>query len=226
VGADQSIFISFWHAGIVVKLVLMMLLGISVTSWTIIFQRWQMLKNTIKQSENFEQLFWSGITLNQLYHKVEQPNHLLQGIPMIFRAGFKEFAKLRESKIDHQELLEATQLAMEVENRREVDKLEQNLSLLATAGSTSPYIGLFGTVWGMMTALQALGSVQQASISMVAPGISEALIATAFGLFAAIPAVIAYNRLSSKVERLSSDFCNFQDEFTAILRRQMSQQHT
>ncbi len=221
VAVDQSLWSFFADAGVIVKTVMLILLAASVVSWTFIIQRFLVLKNTKLAMQNFESKFWSGSDLNMLYQRVEQ-NHNARSIEAIFYSGFKEFNRLRSDvKISPQAIMEGVQRAMRVAHVREIDRLETHLSFLATVGSTSPYIGLFGTVWGIMTAFQGLGHVQQATIAMVAPGISEALIATAMGLFAAIPAVIAYNRYVNRVDRLANQIESFEEEFFNILHRQV-----
>lgn len=217
---NQSLWVVFADASIVVKLVMLLLLSASVLSWTFIFQRWFYLKNLDQSINDFESEFWSGRELNQLYenHRLAKDN----GMSEIFHAGFKEFMRLRNQvKLSNVHLIEAVQRSMRIAYSREVEKLEQHLSFLGSVGSVSPYIGLFGTVWGIMNSLHALGNVQQATIAMVAPGISETLIATAMGLFAAIPAVLAYNRFSNKVERLLNQYETFQEEFSSILQHQL-----
>lgn len=217
---NQSLWIIFWDASLVVKSVMLLLLAASVVSWTFIFQRWLYLKNLNKSLCEFENEFWSGKDLNHLYAVAHEEGE--NGLAEIFQAGYKEFMRLRkQTNISNAHLIEGVQRAMRIAYAREVDKLEQHLPFLASVGSVSPYIGLFGTVWGIMNALHALGNVQQATIAMVAPGISETLIATAMGLFAAIPAVLAYNRISSKVERLLNQYETFQEEFSSILQRQL-----
>lgn len=217
---DESIWGYFSNAGPVVKLVMLMLLLASVISWTFIFQRGLLIKRARKAMDDFEAKFWSGIELNKLYQETVT-NRLSGGLASIFQAGFKEFKRLGQtSGMPPAIVMEGVQRAMRIEQSREVDKLEQHLPFLATVGSTSPYVGLFGTVWGIMTSFQALGHMQQMTIATVAPGISEALIATAMGLFAAIPAVIAYNRYSNEVDRLLNHYHTFQEEFATILYRQ------
>tara|TARA_B100000686_G_C16543803_1_gene838830 strand:- start:171 stop:725 length:555 start_codon:yes stop_codon:yes gene_type:complete len=179
------------------------------------------LKRARESADDFEDQFWSGKDMTSIFNQVNKLGPDASGIELVFLAGFKEFARLRNnSSIDAQVVLEGTQRAMRVAMAREVDALEIHLSFLATVGSTSPYIGLFGTVWGIMNSFRALGNVQQATISMVAPGIAEALVATAMGLFAAIPAVIAYNRYVNDVERLTTRYDTFVEEFSTILQRQ------
>ncbi|WP_341504182.1 protein TolQ [Gallaecimonas sp. GXIMD4217] len=201
---------------------MLLLLALSVISWTLIFQRSKVLKSAASQSRKFEDRFWSGVDLGKLYHELSAREEHLGGMEKIFVAGFKEFARLSKSgSRSPVAILEGSDRAMRVNLNREVEGLESHLSFLATVGSISPYIGLFGTVWGIMNAFIALGNVQQATLSMVAPGIAEALVATAMGLFAAIPAVIAYNRFSHKVEKLDQAYANFQEEFASILHRQV-----
>ena len=207
-------------ASLPVQLVLIILLLASLFSWAVIYIKYKVLKSARKDANTFEDHFWSSEDLSPLYSRITGKRYHPSGMEKIFEAGFKEFAKLRGQKgIDPDAILEGAQRAMRVATNRETEYLETNLSFLATVGSTSPYIGLFGTVWGIMSSFQALGNVQQATISMVAPGISEALIATAMGLFAAIPAVIAYNRYSNEVERLINRYETFQEEFSSILHR-------
>ena len=219
--SDPSIFSYFINAGPVVKLVMLILLTVSVISWTVIFQRKQVLKQARKAIGEFEDEFWSGIDLGKLYTKISNQNMTTHGLQTIFAAGFKEFARLRQqSYIQPTAIIDGVQRGMRIAYSREADKLEQHLSFLATVGSISPYVGLFGTVWGIMTSFQALtGATQQATIAMVAPGIAEALVATAMGLFAAIPAVIAYNRYSNQVERLLNQYNTFQEELSSIFHR-------
>lgn len=210
------------HAGLVVRIVMVLLAFASLMSWTFIFQRIAFLHRANKDYEKFENDFWSGLDLNRLFSGLNRQKEELHGMASIFYSGFKEFSRLSQQETDHSTLIEGCQRIMRVAQSREQEKLEQHLSFLATVGSISPFVGLFGTVWGIMTSFQALGAVQQATISMVAPGISEALIATAMGLFAAIPAVVAYNRFTADADRLSNHYQTFQDEFTNILQRQIN----
>jgi len=220
VSAEFSIFELVLEASLLVKFVMLVLLGFSVTCWAMIFQRSQALSVADKQLKQFEDEFWSGADLSQLYNEISTKNQI-RGVESLFVAGFKEFARLRKSKVnDPRTILDSTNRAMRVALSREVDNLETHLPFMATVGSISPYIGLFGTVWGIMNSFIGLGSVQQATLSMVAPGIAEALIATAMGLFAAIPAVMAFNRFSHKVEKLENSYGNFMEEFSSILQRQ------
>lgn len=209
-----------WHASVMVQGVLVVLLAASVYSWVLIFQRRQLLKAVSQQTKAFETEFWSGVDLSQLYQKLEQQQSHT-GLAAVFQQGLKEFTRLRQTQASTDAIMQGTERAMRAAAQRELDALEQNLSFLATVGSTAPYVGLFGTVWGIMTSFQALGNVQQATIAMVAPGISEALIATAMGLFAAIPAVVAYNRYNQRVAELTSHFNTFQEEFATLLHREL-----
>ncbi|EKE80788.1 protein TolQ [Idiomarina xiamenensis] len=218
--AELSFIDLFLQASLLVKLVMLLLLAMSVLGWMLIFQRGKVLKSAGKEALKFEDRFWSGVDLARLYQEISARAHNATGLELLFHAGFKEFARLRNNDASPQETLEASYRAMRIAHSRETDKLEANLTTLATIGSISPYIGLFGTVWGIMNAFIALGAVQQATLAMVAPGIAEALIATAMGLFAAIPAVIAYNRFSHRVEKIDNQYINFMDEFIAILQRQ------
>jgi biopolymer transport protein TolQ len=218
---DQSLWVYFIDASMVVKIVMLILLAASVMSWTFIFQRGSFLKRARLALADFEDRFWSGIELNKLYTEVNSRKDEAEGLENIFQAGFKEFVRLRKQPgVAPNVVMEAVQRAMRIANSHEVDKMEQHLSFLATVSSTSPYVGLFGTVWGIMNTLHALGGAQAATIAMVAPGISETLVATAMGLFAAIPAGIAYNRFVSDVERLLNRYDTFQEEFSSILYRQ------
>jgi len=221
VTTDLSILSLITEASVLVQLVMLLLLLISLFSWNVIFQKRRMLSKARVEAEEFEEKFWSGGDLANLYNQVTSGRHGNAGMAIIFEAGFKEFARLRKQEgIDPMAVLEGAQRAMRVALSRETDKLELHLPFLATVGSTSPYIGLFGTVWGIMNSFRALGNVKQATIAMVAPGIAEALIATAMGLFAAIPAVIAYNRFSTELDRLISRYDAFSEEFANILQRQ------
>ncbi|MGD8236503.1 MAG: protein TolQ [Chromatiales bacterium] len=208
------------NASIVVQAVMLVLVLASVVSWYLIIDRSRTLSGAREQSASFEEEFWSGKDLATLYKK----HNGADSGPMaeIFVAGFREFIKLRErARGDSDSVLESVRRAMRVAQNRETDSLENFLPILATIGSTSPYIGLFGTVWGIMSSFHALGGVSQATLNMVAPGISEALVATAMGLVAAIPAVIAYNRYSSETNRLDGRFEDFSEEFLNIMHRQL-----
>ncbi len=223
---DSSLWAYFLNAGLVVKLVLLVLVGASIASWTYILQRSLYIKEVRNATKKFENTFWSGGDLSALYanSQNQQQRSGTQGMETIFMAGFKEFLRLRkQAYATAEEMTESAKRAMKVAQMREQDKLELHLPLLATVGSTSPYVGLFGTVWGIMLSFRALAHAQQATITMVAPGIAEALVATAMGLFAAIPAVIAYNRYATEIGRLLNRFDAFQDEFANILFRQAQQ---
>ncbi|MGB5640678.1 MAG: protein TolQ [Sedimenticolaceae bacterium] len=218
---DLSIFSLILHASLVVQLVMALLVVASVLSWTIIFDRSRVLKRAQREAEEFENRFWSGGDLGDLYRSVDRDRETLRSTGAIFHAGFREFARLREnSGVEPMALVEGARRAMRVALSREIDTLESHLSFLATVGSTSPYVGLFGTVWGIMNAFHALGNVKQATLNLVAPGIAEALIATAMGLFAAIPAVVAYNKYANSVQRLENRYDDFVEEFSNILQRQ------
>lgn len=207
-------------ASLLVQLVMLLLLIASIVSWIIIFKKRSMLNRASDHAEDFEERFWSGSELSKLYDGLVRGDRAHIGLERVFEAGYQEFSRMRERGASAEAVVAGAQRSMRVAVTREMDRLENHLSFLATVGSTSPYVGLFGTVWGIMTSFRALGAAQQATIAMVAPGISEALIATAMGLFAAIPAVIAYNRFSNQVDRLAVRYDNFTDEFAAILDRQ------
>lgn len=217
---EMSVLHLFLEASFVVQFIMLLLLTASVVSWTFIFQRQTALKKASAEAREFEESFWSGADLNELYAELaEKPD--LSGCSLIFCSGFKEYVRLRKSSSAIPDSIsEGTYRAMRVAMSREIDDLEQRLPFLATVGSISPYIGLLGTVWGIMTAFIALGQVKQATLQMVAPGIAEALIATAIGLFAAIPAVIFYNKFSTQVDKIENTYGNFMEEFSAILHRQ------
>jgi len=217
---DLSFLHLILNASLLVQLVMLSLVLVSIVSWTMIFNKRVMLSKALKEAEKFEGQFWSLEDLSPLYNRISNSRNPATGMGKIFEAGFKEFARLRgQENIQADAIIEGAQRAMRIAMNKEIDVLETNLSFLATVGSTSPYVGLFGTVWGIMNSFRALGNVQQASIALVAPGIAEALIATAMGLFAAIPAVIAYNRYTNDVERLISRYDIFMDEFSSILHR-------
>lgn len=218
---DLQVWQLIWDASLVVQIVMAILLAASVASWMIIFRKRQMLKEAEKGADEFEEKFWSGTDLTRLYEKTTRDSATNTGMERLFESGFREFTRAREQqRMTPGELVETAERAMRIALTRETERLELHLNFLATVGSTSPYIGLFGTVWGIMNSFHGLANVNQATIAMVAPGISEALVATAMGLFAAIPAVIAYNRYSNKVERLESRYDNFTEEFSSILQRQ------
>ncbi|WP_273203909.1 protein TolQ [Marinobacter subterrani] len=219
--------ISVWYlianAGVLVQLVMLLLAFASVMSWTLIFQRLQVFRKARRAQLAFEDRFWSGMDLGQLYREVNADPTPFSGMESLFRAGFKEFSRLRQQSRDADAVMEGTQRAMRVAFSREQERLEAHLPFLATVGSTSPYVGLFGTVWGIMNSFRGLAQVQQATLATVAPGISEALIATAMGLFAAIPAVIAYNRFSAMSDALLKNYETFAEEFSSILHRRVHQ---
>ena len=212
------------HASITVQLVMATLVGASMVSWYMIVQRYIYFRNARNEIYGFEERFWSGVDLSQLYregNEAEADGHAVLGMESIFRAGFKEFSRLAQQPgMDSEAILEGSRRAMRVALLREEERLERHLPFLASVGSTSPYIGLFGTVWGIMHSFRGLANATQATLSTVAPGISEALVATAMGLFAAIPAVLAYNRFAAKVDVLGNRYDTFVDEFSSILYRQ------
>lgn len=211
----------FAQASIVVKIVMLILITFSVLSWAVIIQRSRYLTNAAKGSLAFENKFWSGEDLNRLHEGLENRRDKLSGSEQIFYVGFKEFTRLQQVSPDMPAAnIQGTSRAMNLALNREVETLESYIPFLGTVGSISPYIGLFGTVWGIMHSFMGLSAVKQASLQSVAPGIAEALIATAIGLFAAIPAVMAYNRLSLRANKLEQNYANFIDEFTTILHRQ------
>ncbi|MBE65422.1 MAG: protein TolQ [Gammaproteobacteria bacterium] len=213
------------NASFAVQLVMFILFLLSIISWVIIVQRWLVLSSARKGVFGFEQRFWSGMDLSQLYKEgtqMQQENIQVVGMENIFRAGFKEFMRLRQQgSIDGEAIMEGAQRAMRVAYSREEEKLEKNLPFLATVGSVSPYIGLFGTVIGIMNAFLGLAAQAQATLQVVAPGIAEALFATGMGLFAAIPAVVAFNRYSALLDNVTSSYITFTDEFSSILHRQI-----
>lgn len=219
--AELSIINLILEASLLVQLVMLLLLILSLLSWIIIRAKWVMVRDAKVAADYFERRFWSGVNLGDLYAKIAARKKRVTGLEAIFESGFREFVHLRKNQaIDSVTTIEGAQRTMRVALNREVDELEHHLSFLATVGSISPYIGLFGTVWGIMNSFLALGAVKHASIASVAPGIAEALIATAMGLFAAIPAVIAYNRYSNDIERLINRYDIFSEEFSSLLQRQ------
>ncbi len=218
---DLSIIQLVLGASWVVQLVMALLVGVSVASWAAIFRKIFALRRVKGLNEAFEREFWSGTTLNDLYAAAAQNARSAGPMERIFASGMREYQKLRERRIqDPSVLLDGARRAMRASYQRELDAVESHLSLLATAGSVSPYVGLFGTVWGIMHAFTGLASLTQVTLATVAPGIAEALVATAIGLFAAIPAVVAYNRYSYDIERLANRFESFMEEFSNILHRQ------
>lgn len=218
---DLSLIRLVLGASLVVQLVMLLLLVTSVISWALIFRKRSVLAGARRDAAGFEKDFWSGTDLSAMYKRINNAGEAPGGMGSIFVAGFREYARLRRARIGQRDVVNGSERAMRVAMRHELDHLNSHLSFLATVGSTSPYVGLFGTVWGIMNSFQALGAVRgQATLQMVAPGIAEALIATAMGLFAAIPAVIAYNRYLSEVESLDNRFGTFVEEFSTILQRQ------
>lgn len=218
---DMSILSLVTNASVMVQIVMLGLLVVSIIAWTMIIQKWLILKKSKQDANLFERRFWSGADLVDLYKAIAKRKDA-QGMASIFESGFREYAKMhKQPGVVSEAVLEGAQRAMRVTLNREVERVEAGLPFLATVGSTSPYVGLFGTVWGIMNSFRALGQVEQATMAMVAPGIAEALIATAMGLFAAIPAVIAYNRFSYSVERLESRYDGFMEEFSNLLNRQV-----
>ncbi|AZV92758.1 protein TolQ [Kerstersia gyiorum] len=220
--ADMSILSLILNASIPVQVIMLLLVLISILSWTFIFGKRSTLRREQALTRRFENDFWSGGDLNMLQQSVSTHRNEHGALARIFDAGMTEFTKVRRNPpADHAALLDGPNRAMRAAYQREVDSLESNLNFLASAGSVSPYIGLLGTVWGIMHAFVGLAHVQQATLASVAPGIAEALIATAIGLFAAIPAVVAYNRYTHDIDRLALRFENFMDEFLNILQRQV-----
>jgi biopolymer transport protein TolQ len=220
---DLEIWTLVANASVVVKIVLGLLLLVSFMSWMFIFQKWFSIRRAGRQTEDFEREFWGGKDLNALYQGAVNHRHTIGSLERIFEAGFREFAKLRGQKsaqTEASDMVDGARRAMRATFQREMDFLERHLAFLASTGSVSPYVGLFGTVWGIMHAFRSLANVQQATLAQVAPGIAEALVATAIGLFAAIPAVVAYNRYSYDIERLANRFESFMEEFSNILHRQ------
>lgn len=218
---DLSIIHLIASASIVVQFVMLILLIASVASWTFIFGKRKQITRAIYITDQFETEFWSGVDLSELYRNMMVKDFEPEGIEKIFVAGYKEFSRMQKAgTIDPSVQVENAHRAMRIEQQRELESLDESLPFLATVGSTSPYVGLFGTVWGIMNSFRSLGNVQQATLAQVAPGIAEALIATAIGLFAAIPAVVAYNRFSTRLDRLSARYELFIDEFVVLLQRQ------
>ncbi len=220
---DLSIIHLIAGASLVVQLVMLVLLVASFVSWSLILSFRGQVKSVKNGIISFENEFWSAEDLTQLYSRISKDENGVEGLEKIFESGFKEFLKLRKKEnLDPGDILDGAQRAMKVAIDRELEVFEARLPTLATVGSVSPYIGLFGTVWGIMNSFQSLGNVHQATLALVAPGIAEALVATAMGLFAAIPAVVAYNRFSSELDRIQGKYEIFVEEFLAILRRQVN----
>lgn len=211
------------HASVIVQIVMALLLVASVVSWSIMLRKRAELRRARSDADRFEEVFWSGGDLSAMYKAIDQSRRVTRGMESIFESGFREFSRLRQQGgLGGGPLVEGARRGMKAALLRESDRLEHSLAMLATIGSTSPYVGLFGTVWGIMSAFHGLGNVQQATLAMVAPGIAEALIATAMGLFAAIPAVIAYNRYADQVTRIETRYDTFVEELSSILQRHAS----
>ena len=220
IGSDLSFFSLIWDESLPVQAVMLILVIASMASWKIIYLKIKTLKMAEQNTDDFEKIFWSGGSLSNLYESVsiKSPKDIL-GLPVIFKAGYKEYISNKNTGALDKKSVESVRRAMSATYNREVDSLDRHLPFLASVGSVSPYIGLFGTVWGIMNAFIGLANVAQASLAQVAPGIAEALIATAIGLFAAIPAVIAYNKFASKVDRISIRYESFMEEFINIMDR-------
>jgi biopolymer transport protein TolQ len=221
--ADLSILSLITKATVVVQAVMLLLALLSIASWTAIFQKGFGIKRAKRETEEFEKQFWGGAELSQLYQVASNPRRKTGALERIFEAGMSEYLKLRgrgPNAEDRLAMLDGARRAMRASYQREMDSLEARLNFLASVGSVSPYIGLFGTVWGIMHAFTGLSNLQQANLASVAPGIAEALVATAIGLFAAIPAVVAYNRFANDIDRLANRFESFMEEFLNILQRQ------
>jgi biopolymer transport protein TolQ len=218
---DMSILSLVTNASLLVQAVMAGLLAISIASWTVIFRKYFQIRAARVATDRFEAEFWRGGDLNALYAKAAEQTGDHGPLARIFEAGMREYLKNRQQKpVDTGAMLEGSRRAMRAAYQREMDALESHLAFLASAGSVSPYIGLFGTVWGIMNSFRGLANVKQATLAAVAPGIAEALVATAIGLFAAIPAVVAYNRFAYDIERMSNRFDTFVEEFSNILQRQ------
>lgn len=218
---DLSVVSLILGASLTVQLVMLLLVIVSIRSWTVIFFKWQSINRAKRETANFEKIFWSGGELMAL-HEQTAKGSLKGALAKVFQSGMDEFLKIRSRAIasDSSAMIDGARRAMRAAFNRELDSLERSLPFLASVGSVSPYVGLFGTVWGIMHAFTGLANVQQATLASVAPGIAEALIATAIGLFAAIPAVVAYNRYATDIDHLSIRFEGFMEEFTNILQRQ------
>ena len=221
ISQDLDIWTLIVHASVVVKFVMAILLLVSFMSWMFIFQKFYVIRRAVGQTLKFEREFWGGQDLNALYQGAVNHRHSIGSLERIFEAGYREFAKLRgQRETDPSDMVDGARRAMRATFQREMDFLERHLAFLASTGSVSPYVGLFGTVWGIMHSFRSLANVQQATLAQVAPGIAEALVATAIGLFAAIPAVVAYNRYSHDIDRLANRFESLMEEFSNILQRQ------
>lgn len=219
--ADTNVLDLFLKSSLLVQLIILLLILFSIVSWAIIIHKTRLLNVAHRDADVFEDKFWSGKELAQLYQESDARYDRIAGSEQIFHSGFKAFSRLHRANSRPEAIIDGACRAMRIAMNRELEMLETHIPFLGTVGSISPYIGLFGTVWGIMNALIALGAAKQATLQMVAPGIAEALIATAIGLFAAIPAVMAYNRLNLHVNKLEQNYDNFMEEFTAILHRQV-----
>ncbi len=219
---DMSILHLILEASATVQMVMALLAGVSLMSWYYIAMKFFTVKDSRNKTEQFERDFWSGGDLNRLYQGAASDRHSAGSMERIFEAGFREFTKLKgQHNLDPKDIIDGARRAMRATYQREMDALESHLAFLASVGSVSPYVGLFGTVWGIMHAFRGLSNVGQATLASVAPGIAEALVATAIGLFAAIPAVLAYNRFSHDIDRLAVRYESFMEELSNILQRQM-----
>ncbi|KTC93294.1 protein TolQ [Legionella cincinnatiensis] len=219
-GNQANVLMYFMQAGLVVKTVMLLLAAASITSWTLIFQRAWFFNQKKQLTDAFNRRFWESGDLSRLYADVDSNSDERQGMAAIFHSGFKEFIRARKQG---NVVIEPIQRVMQITHAKEAEKLEKHLPFFASVGSIAPYVGLFGTVWGIMTSFQALGHAQQATIAMVAPGISEALVATALGLFTAIPAVIAYNRYTTRANDLLNRFDLFQEELISLIEQQSNE---
>ncbi len=223
---DMSMITLVLEASPIVQAVMVLLLLASLISWAIIIAKVSQLGRARKAANRFEETFWAGGDVSDIYRRLKPQRGNLRGLERLFEAGFSEYGRLSRGDSDADAVLAGSRRSMRLVLSRETDEMEQSLSFLATVGSVSPYIGLFGTVWGIMNSFRALGNVQQATLAMVAPGIAEALIATAIGLFAAIPAVIFYNRFANQIDRTLSRYENFAEEFSNLLNRQLHSRRT
>lgn len=218
---NLSILYLITQASVLVQLVMALLAVLSIVSWYWIFRKWFQIRAARKTTAWFERDFWSGGDLNTLFQSASASSHESGSMERIFESGYREFTKLRAKSHDHSAIIDGSRRAMVATHQREMDDLEAHLAFLATVGSVAPYIGLLGTVWGIMNAFRGLSNVSSASLSLVAPGIAEALVATAIGLFAAIPAVVAYNRFTHDIDRVGIRFESFMEEFSNILQRHL-----
>lgn len=217
---SMSILSLIAEAGLPVQIVMLILLLLSVFSWAMMYVKYSFVKQATLEATTFEGRFWSGINLSDLYSQLNTRAEKRFGMESVFENGFREFARAKKANMEPDSMVAAAHRSMKVTMSREIETLENNLGFLATVGSISPYIGLLGTVWGIMESFRSLAGVQQATLAMVAPGISEALIATAMGLLAAIPAVVAYNKFAAEIDKIVMQYENFLEEFTGILQRQ------